>query len=751
VKIHVVGGGPAGLYFSILMKKAEAAHEITVWERNAPDDTFGWGVVFSDETWENLGAADRESQKAITDGFATWADIECHYRGEVIRSTGHGFCGISRKRMLMILQERALSLGVHMRFGEEVGPGDLERLRDCDLLVAADGVNSRIREHWAERFGPSIEVHDNRYTWLGTRQSFEAFTFVFRENAHGLFQVHAYQFEPETSTFIVECDDASLRNAGLDRATEDDTIVYCQELFGPWLDGHPLLPNRSTWIQFRTVKNASWHHENVVLIGDAAHTAHFSVGSGTKLAMEDAIALAAAFSRSSDVHGALVSYEAARRPDVESLQRAAQRSREWFEHTKLYVGTPPEQLGFNLLTRSLRITHENLRLRDPAYVEHVDRWFMRASGIEGGDDPRAPVVPPMFAPFELRGVRLENRVVVSPMCMYSAEDGTPNDWHLVHLGSRAVGGAGLVYAEMTDVSREGRISPGCAGMYEPEHVPAWRRIVDFVHEHSRAKIAIQLGHAGRKGSTQRLWEQPDAPLAEGNWPLFGPSPVAWADANQVPREMTREDMKRVREEFVRAAGMVGEAGFDLLELHYAHGYLMSSFLTPLSNRRSDEYGGSLANRARFPLDVVDAVRDVWPDGPLSVRISATDWVRGGFDERQAIDLAGMLKEHGVDMIDVSAGQTSTEAQPVYGRAFQTPFADRIRHSVGIATIAVGNISTYDDVNTIVLAGRADLVAIARAHLADPYFTLHAAREQGYDGIAWPDQYRSAKSLRYLLK
>ena len=745
MKINVGGGGPAGLYFAILAKKVDPKSEITVFERNAPDDTFGWGVVFSDETWENLGAADPESQKAITDRFATWDDIVCHVRGEQIRSTGHGFCGISRRRMLTILQDRALGLGVRLEFGAEIEPSDLDRLRDCDLLVAADGVNSKIREHYAEHFGPDIEVHPNRYTWLGTTQSFEAFTFVFEENEHGLFQVHAYQFEPETSTFIVECDEATFEKAGLERADDAETIRYCQELFAPWLSGHSLLANRSSWIQFRTVRNAAWHHENVVLLGDAAHTAHFSVGSGTKLAMEDAIALAASFRRTGEVEQALHTYERARRPSVESLQRAAQRSREWFEHTKLYIDMPAPQFGFNLLTRSLRITHENLRVRDPAYVEHVDRWWMREHGIES-----QRVVPPMFTPLSLRGMQLANRVVVSPMCMYSAEDGTPNDWHLVHLGSRAIGGAGLVYTEMTDVSREGRISPGCAGLYADEHVPAWRRIVDFVHERSRAKICVQLGHAGRKGSTQRLWEKPDAPLPDGNWELWGPSAVPWSELNAIPREMTAADMREVRDQHARAAKMALECGFDMLELHFAHGYLVSSFLTPLSNRRADAYGGSLENRARFALEIVDAVREVWRDAPLSVRISATDWVAGGFDEPQAIALAGMLKEHGVDLIDVSAGQTSTEAKPVYGRAFQTPFSDRIRNTVGIATMAVGNISTYDDVNTIVVAGRADLVALARAHLADPYFTLHAAREQGYD-IEWPSQYRSAKSLRYLLK
>jgi len=752
VRIHCIGGGPAGLYFAILMKKADPSHEIVVWERNAPDDTFGWGVVFSDETWENLGAADRPTQQAITERFATWDAIDVFYRGEVERSRGHGFCGISRKRLLQILQGRARELGVDLRFEHEVPVSDLEALRDgCDLFVAADGINSKVRKTWADAFGPDLDVRPNRYTWLGTRQSFEAFTFSFRKNEHGLFQVHAYQFEPELSTFIVETDPESWRSAGLDEATEQDTIRYCGDVFAEELGGHPLLANKSNWIQFVTVKNRSWHHGNTVLIGDAAHTAHFSVGSGTKLAMEDAIALCEAFQHTDDVREALARYEAARRPDVESLQRAAQRSLEWFEHTKLYYGMPTPRFVFSLLTRSLRITHENLKIRDPEYVEHADRWYMRENGLGEGDDPGAAVVPPMCTPFELRGMRVDNRVVVSPMCQYCAEDGTPTEWHYIHLGSRAVGGAGLVFTEMTNVARDARITPGCTGMYLPEHEEAWTRIVDFVHTHSRAKICLQLGHAGRKGSTKLMWEGMDEPLEEGGWPVIGPSPIPWSPDNPVPREMTREDMRRVREQHAEAARAGERCGFDMLEVHMAHGYLLSSFLTPVSNVRDDEYGGSLEARARFPLEVLDAVRDAWPDKPLSVRISATDCIDGGFGAEDAIALSAMLKDHGVDVIDVSAGQTTPEARPVYGRAFQTHFSDWIRNQVGIPTIAVGNISTYDDVNTIVLAGRADLVALARAHLADPYLTLHAAREQGFEGIEWPVQYRSARSLRYLVK
>ncbi|MEM9193268.1 MAG: bifunctional salicylyl-CoA 5-hydroxylase/oxidoreductase [Myxococcota bacterium] len=742
MRVHCIGGGPGGLYLAILLKKADPTREIVVYERNAPNDTFGWGVVFSDLTQENLQSADFESHRAITESFATWDAIDVHYQGTVTRSSGHGFCGMSRKKLLLLLQDRARELGVTLHFSHEVT--DIEALRDCDLLVAADGVRSGVRTRYAENFRPSLDLRPNRYTWLGTPQSFEAFTFAFRENEHGLFVVHAYQFEAETSTFIVETTEDGWRNAGLGDADEARTIDYCQQLFREELDGKPLLGNRSSWIQFATVRNERWSHENMVLLGDAAHTAHFSVGSGTKLAMEDAIALAEAFQTSTGVPEALRAYETSRRPAVESIQRAAQRSLEWFEDAPNYMGFPRERLVFSLLTRSLRITHENLRVRDPAYVAEADRWYAKGQGLS---DP----VPPMFTPFEVRGLRIENRVVVSPMCQYSAEHGLPNDWHLVHLGSRALGGAGLVMTEMTNVSAEGRITPGCTGMYSEAHRDAWAKIVAFVHERSSAKIGLQLGHSGRKGATKLMWEGIDEPLPEGGWPLLAPSAMAWAPENPVPRAMDRTDMTRVRDEHVRAAKMGYAAGFDLLELHMAHGYLLSSFLSPLSNVRDDDYGGDLTSRARFPLEVFDAVREVWPDRPLSVRIGATDWVDGAFNEDDAVSLAGMLKERGADLIDVSSGQTSTDAKPIYGRAFQTPFADRIRNEVGIPTIAVGNISTYDDINTIVLAGRADLVALARAHLADPYFTLHAAREQGYSGVEWPNQYLAGKTLRYLVK
>jgi anthraniloyl-CoA monooxygenase len=743
--ITVIGGGPAGLFFSLLMKRRDPAHRITVLERNGPDDTFGWGVVFSDETLGNIADADPESYAEITRSFAHWDAIDIHYRGEVLTSRGHGFSGLARKRLLNILQRRAEALGVELRFRQEVT--DIEALRRADLVLAADGVNSLVRSRYAQHFAPALDWRPNKFIWLGTTRRFDAFTFLFKEDAHGLWRVHAYRFDEEQGTFIVETTEETWRRAGLETASEDDTIAFCERLFAAELGGHRLLKNRAIWRSFPTVRNARWSFENVALIGDAAHTAHFSVGSGTKLAMEDAIALADALARQpGDVPAALAAYETERRPLVEQLQRAAQSSLQWFEETERYFGKlEPLEFAASLLTRSLRITHENLKLRDPDFVGRIDRWFAAKAANESGINlPAEPPPPPMFTPFRLRDLVLMNRVVVSPMCQYSAEDGMPNDWHLVHLGSRAVGGAGLVMTEMTDVARDGRISPGCTGLYKPEHARGWKRIVDFVHRESGAKIGIQLAHAGRKASTRRLWEGDNEPLPEGNWPIIAPSPLPYFPHSQVPRAMNRADMERVRDDFVRAAQLAEEAGFDLIELHFAHGYLLASFLSPLTNRRQDEYGGSLENRLRFPLEVFDAVRAVWPRAkPMSVRLSATDWMPDGFTPADAVAVARVLKAHQCDIVDVSAGQTVPEQQPVYGRLFQTPFADRVRHEAEIPTMTVGNISSYADVNSILVAGRADLCVLARAHLYDPYWTRHAAFEQGY-ALPWPNQYASVQ-------
>jgi anthraniloyl-CoA monooxygenase len=739
VRIVTIGGGPAGLYFAILMKKADPSHEILVLERNRPDDTFGFGVVFSDATLDNFREADPGTHAAITHAFAHWDDIDIHYQGQVLTSSGHGFAGLARQRLLDILQTRAAELGVVIRFSTEVDrAGGWE---DADLVLAADGVNSWVRQRYARHFQPEISWRRNRFVWLGTTFPFAAFTFIFKEDEHGLWRVHAYGYDRRHSTFILEATEDTWRRAGLDEATENDTVAFAQSLFARELGGHPVLKNRSLWRSFPVIRNARWHHDNIVLLGDAAHTAHFSIGSGTKLAMEDAIALSRNLRETADVGRALAAYEAERRPQVETLQRAAQTSLEWFEQTERYHGRlEPVQFAFSLLTRSLRVTHDNLRARDAKLVATVDGWFAeKASQQSGVAVPPAPP-PPMFTPFRLRGLVLDNRVVVSPMCQYSAEDGTPSDWHLVHLGSRALGGAGLVMTEMTDVSREGRISPGCTGMYKPEHVTAWKRIVEFVHGASTARLGIQLAHAGRKGSTRRLWEGIDEPLPEGNWPLISASPIPYFPHSQVPREMDRTDMDAVRDDFVRAARMADQAGFDLLELHMAHGYLLASFISPLTNRRADRYGGTLTNRLRFPLEVFDAVRAVWPaDKPMSVRLSATDWMEHGLQPGEAVDVARALRVHGCDVVDVSAGNTVPEQEPAYGRLFQTPFSDLIRHEAGIATMTVGGLAAYADVNSILAAGRADLCVLARAHLYDPYWTRHAAREQGVE-LPWPDQY-----------
>jgi anthraniloyl-CoA monooxygenase len=742
MRIVCIGGGPAGLYFALLMKKANRNHEVTVVERNRPDDTFGWGVVFSDQTMDNLASADPQTHARILDSFNHWDDIDVHFKGRTITSGGHGFSGIGRQRLLTILQERCDELGVQLVFQTEVT--DDTPYADADLIIASDGANSTLRRKYAEFFQPEVEKRNCKYVWFGTHRLFDAFTFAFEETEWGWFQAHAYRFDRDTSTFIVETPEENWLNAGLDQMSADESVAFCERLFAKYLDGCALLNNakhlKSPWINFLRISNVNWSHRNVVLMGDAAHTVHFSVGSGTKLAMEDAIALAQALQQYDDLPCALSAYEEARKVEVFRLQNAARNSTEWFENVKRYTRLEAEQFAYSLLTRSQRISHENLRLRDKQYVASVETWMAQHSGL-----PPKPI-PPMFTPFTLRDLTLANRVVVSPMAMYSCVDGTPDDFYLVHLGSRAHGGAGLVFTEMTCVSADARISPGCAGMYKPEHKTAWTHIVDYVHSRTPAKIAMQLGHAGPKGSTQLGWEDIDEPLPDGNWPLIAASAVPYGPRNQAPRPMTREDMERVKADFVRSASWADECGFDWLELHCAHGYLLSSFICPLTNRRDDEYGGSLANRCRYPLEVFRAMRKVWPaNKPMSVRISAHDWAPGGNTADDAVIIARLFKEAGVDLMDVSSGQTTRQAKPVYGRMYQTPFADRIRNEVGIATMAVGAIYEPDHVNSIIAAGRADLCALARPHLADPYWTLHAAAQLGYTDMPWPNQYLNGKT------
>jgi len=752
MKIACLGGGPAGLYSAISIKLRDAAHDVTVFERNRPDDTFGWGVVFSNETFDNIAANDPVSAQAIREHFAYWDDIAVHYRGERIVSTGHGFSGISRKTLLLLLQERARELGVTLRFQSEIASAG-ELAKEYDLVIAADGLNSRTRNEFAHAFRPAIETRKNKFVWLGTRQKFDdAFTFIFEETEHGWVWAHAYQFDADTATFIVECSESVWRKFGFATMSQDESCRNCERIFDRYLGGHPLMSNAthlrgSAWLNFPRVLCETWSHENIALMGDAAATAHFSVGSGTKLAMESAISMADYLTSEPTLQAAFAKYEDARRTEVLRLQSAARNSLEWFEDVERYLHLDPVQFNYSLLTRSQRISHENLRLRDRDWLEGAEAWFQRLAGA--GDNT---IRRPMFAPFRLRDMWLKNRVVVSPMAQYKAVDGCPTDWHLVHYGERAKGGAALVCTEMTCVSPEGRITPGCTGMYAPEHEWAWKRIVDFVHAETDAKICCQLGHSGAKGSTQLGWEEMDAPLKSGNWPVMAPSEVAWSEGNQRARAMTRADMDRVRDEFVAAAAMAARAGFDMLEIHCAHGYLLSSFITPLTNWRTDEYGGPLQNRMRYPLEIFEAVRAVWPaEKPISVRISANDWVGGeGIEPQDAVGISRMLQEAGVDICDVSAGQTSIRARPVYGRMFQTPFSDRIRNETGMATMAVGNIYEPDHVNSILMAGRADLVCLARPHLANPYWTLHAAAKLGDRGEAWPPPYYAGRDQLYRL-
>jgi len=662
-----------------------------------------------------------------------------HYRGQVLTSGGHGFAAISRQRLLAILRERCEEFGVAIHYREPAPP--IERLcSSFDLVVAADGVNSLTRSAHADVFQPLLDVRRARYMWLGTPLVFDAFKFFIAETDIGTVQAHAYPYSDSMSTFIVELEEGSWTRSGqidgTDRSwkpgeSDEQGIAFCTELFADALHGEPLLANNSRWIRFGTLRTRCWQHGNLLLIGDAAHTAHFSIGSGTKLAMEDALALAACLHENPGVETALAAYEAERRPVVESAQRAAQASLEWFENISQYTRQEPLQFAFNLLTRSRRVTYWNLKVRDPEFVAEVDRWFNQG---------RAPV-PPMFAPIRLRELELTNRVIVSPMDMYTADDGLIGDFHLVHLGSKALGGAALVMTEMVCVSREGRITPGCAGMYRPEHEAAFGRLVEFVHGHTPAKIGVQLGHSGRKGSTKLMWEGMDEPLESGNWDLIAPSPLPYLPISQIPHEMTRADMGLVKDQFVAATRMTVRAGFDLLELHCAHGYLLASFISPLTNTRRDEYGGSLENRLRYPLEVFDAIRAEWPAAkPMTVRVSAVDWYEGGLSAEDSVEVARAFAAHGVDAIDVSTGQTMAEEQPSFGRSYQTPFADRIRNAAGVATIAVGAISGYDDVNSIILAGRADLCALGRAHLYDPAWTLHAAADQDV-AVAWPVQFQ----------
>jgi anthraniloyl-CoA monooxygenase len=752
VKVLCLGGGPAGLYFAISMKLRDPSHQVTVLERNRANDTFGWGVVLSDDALGRMQKNDPQSTEAIRSNFAYWDDIAVIHDGVRTVSGGHGFAGIGRKMLLILLQARARELGVDLRFETEFRTAEDYR-KEYDLVVATDGINSLVRKEYQQVFQPDIDTRLCKFVWLGTKAKFDdAFTFIFERTEHGWVWAHVYQFDAETATFIVECLPETWDAWGFADMTKEETVETCRKIFAAHLDGHELMSNAAhlrgsaVWMQFPRVICQRWYHENVVLMGDAAATGHFSIGSGTRLAMDSAIALADYLHSEPTLEGAFQRYQDERRVEVLRLQSAARNSLEWFERVERYLDMPPLQFAYSLLTRSQRISHENMRLRDPDWLREAEDWFQAQAGGEPGRQP-------MFAPFQLRDMRLENRIVVSPMAQYKAVDGCPTDWHFVHYAERAKGGAGLVYVEMTCVSPEGRITPGCPGLYAPEHEVAWKRLVDFVHAETKAKLCCQIGHSGRKGSTQLGWEEGDAPLGEGNWPVMSASAIPWSGRNAVPKAMSRADMDMVRDQFVASTRMAARAGFDMIELHAAHGYLISSFISPKSNIRTDEYGGSLENRMRYPLEIFAAMRAAWPaEKPISVRISASDWVGDeGVTPDEAVEIAKAFAAAGADIIDVSAGQTSTDAKPVYGRMFQTPFSDRIRNEANLATIAVGNITEADQVNGILLAGRADLVALARPHLADPYWTLHAAVAAGDDKVFWPNPYLNGRDQALRLR
>ncbi|SMP14187.1 bifunctional salicylyl-CoA 5-hydroxylase/oxidoreductase [Shimia sagamensis] len=754
MRVACLGGGPAGLYFAISMKLRDPSHEVTVIERNRASDTFGWGVVLSDDALENLQVNDPKSAQMIRDHFAYWDDIAVVHDGVRTVSGGHGFAGIGRMQMLLLLQDRARELGVELKFETEFD--DVEAIRAAyDLVVGCDGLNSVVRETYAEHFKPEIDVRACKFVWLGTHQKFDdAFTFIFEKTQHGWIWAHVYQFDDETATFIVECGQETWDNFGFENMSKEEIVETCRVVFADHLGGHDLMSNAAhlrgsaVFMNFPRVLCEKWHHENVVLLGDASATAHFSIGSGSRLAFDSAIALAEFLHTEPTMEGAFERYQDERRLDVLRLQSAARNSLEWFEEVERYLDLDPVQFNYSLLTRSQRISHENLRLRDADWLKWAEKWFQDQAGAPAD----APVRAPMFAPYKMRDMDLANRIVVSPMAQYKAVDGCPTDWHLIHYGERAKGGAGLVFTEMTCVSAEGRITPGCPGLYAPEHEAAWRRLTDFVHGETEAKVCCQIGHSGRKGSTQVGWETMDAPLKGANWELVSASAIPWSANNAVPRAASRDDLDTIKAQFVAAAEMAERAGFDMIELHAAHGYLISSFISPVSNQRDDAYGGSLENRLRYPLEVFEAMRTVWPaHKPMSVRISANDWVGDdGVTPQEAVEIAKAFRAAGADIIDVSAGQTSIEAKPVYGRMFQTPFSDRIRNEAGMPTMAVGNIYEADHANSILIAGRADLVAVGRPHLADPYWTHHEAARIGDRHAIWPKPYEAGRDQAWRL-
>jgi anthraniloyl-CoA monooxygenase len=742
MKITVIGGGPGGLYFSILTKKAMPHCQIDIYERNKPDDSFGFGVVFSDETLGEFLKRDMKSYELIRSKFAYWDDIIIARDGESVTIAGNGFCGCSRKTLLQLLQQRCLEEGVNLHFEQNVD--DLSQFADSDIILATDGIGSAIRTQYQKEFGTKIELKKNRFVWLGSTKPLDAFTYFFRSTPHGTIVAHSYQYEEGMSTWIFECSDETWKKHGFEVTNEADTMAKIAEIFAAELDGHPLISNKSHWRQFPHVTNENWYHNNIVLLGDAKATAHYSIGSGTKLAMDSAIGLSdAVIANPNDVKAAFRQYDKSRRNTVEMIQYAAIVSLDWFENMDRHIQHSFQQFAFGCMTRSKKVTYENLRLRDSSFTDKVLKEFIHKCHAE------LVSASPAFTTFKLRNLELHNRIVMSSMGQYVAENGLVNDWHFQHYTSRAVGGLGLILTEMTAVSDTGRITEGCAGIYTESQVNAWKRITDFIHQYTQTKIGIQLGHSGRKGCSKIPWE---SQFQGTKWKLLSASAIPFNENSDCPKEMTLEDMKLVKIQFVQAAKNANEAGFDMIELQAHHGFLLASFLSPLTNIRTDDFGGNVQNRLKYPLEVFTAIREVFPtEKPISVRISATDWAENGISETDVFVISEAFKKAGADIINVSTGNTVANQKPQTGRMWQTPFSDAVRNTVHIPTITAGYIQDIDQINTIILNGRADLVALGRPLLLDANFVRNAQAYEQFRATDIPNSYKMGISHLYPLK
>ena len=749
MKITVIGGGPGGLYFSILTKKAMPDCQIDIYERNKPDDSFGFGVVFSDETLGEFLKRDMQSYELIRSKFAYWDDIIIARDGDEVSIAGNGFCGCSRKTLLQLLQQRCLEEGVNLHYEQNVD--DLSQFDDADVIVACDGIGSQIRTQFQSEFGTKIELKKNRFVWLGSTKPLDAFTYFFRTTPHGTIVAHSYQYEEGMSTWIFECSDETWQKFNFEVTNEEDTIAKIAEIFKEELDGHSLISNKSHWRQFPHVTNEKWFHKNIVLLGDAKATAHYSIGSGTKLAMDSAIGLFdAIYANQNNIQAAFQQYEKTRRNTVEMIQYAALVSLDWFENMDRNNQHPFYQFAFGCMTRSKKVTFENLRLRDKSFTDKVLKEFLASSAssnitlheaLEGKSAA--------FTPFKLRDLELQNRIVMSSMGQYSADNGLANDWHFQHYTSRAIGGLGLILTEMTAISETGRITLGCVGIYNENQTVAWKRIIDFIHKNTNTKIGIQLGHSGRKGATKIPWEDS---FNGKYWELLSASAIPFNENSQMPKEMTSDDMDLVCSQFVQATKNANEAGFDMIELQAHHGFLLASFLSPLTNIRKDEFGGSIENRLKFPLRVFKEMRTVFPkEKPMSVRISATDWAENGISEEDVITIASAFKSAGADIINVSTGNTVSHQQPQTGRMWQVPYSDLVRNTVHVPTITTGNITDIDQINTIILNGKADLVALGKPLLLDANFVRNAQAYEQFQPNDIPNQYKMGISHLYPLK